>query len=332
MAEAARLDDLADSLPPPVAAESGGDDVAIVEAPTGADGPAAPDDSTSRGGDADPLDRLFAEYDERNGAGNGAAAPGPTDDDIIELLNQDAARQQQESEFQAAQQRYAGEAAQSSLELARRDHQVRELEQTVGQLQQTIFAEQQRQHRQRSKADFDAMVAPVQRDLEAEGVDVPPDYVETQLLAAVARNPELIEAHEARYFQGHDPLTAARLEAGIRQEAEAMAKAALSIANPVQRQAAERHIQDWMRRAWQAAFVDPREHRAKGAAIVRRAIDQIVKDAHRPRIDPDATADRLAIVAAMKGASGKPPPEPPVNLGRLTEGEFRKHTMERYGF
>ena len=45
-----------------------------------------------------------------------------------------------------------------------------------------------------------------------------------------------------------------------------MARAALAIANPPQRLAAQRHIEDWMKRAWQSPFVDPVEHRAKGAA------------------------------------------------------------------
>jgi hypothetical protein len=88
-----------------------------------------------------------------------------------------------------------------------------------------------------------------------------------------------------------------------------------------------------MSRAWQAAFVTPEQHRAKGAAIVRRAIDQIVREARRPRIDSSVTGDVLAVAQAVRGASSsKPPPEVPVNLGRLSEGEFRRHTMERYGF
>ena len=190
-------------MPPPVATESGGDDVAIVEAPTGADGPAPSDDSTSHG-DADPLDRLLAEYDERNGAGNGAAASGATDDDIVRLLdeaNRDAAAQaRNEHEFAAAQQRYTADLAQSAMEIAQRDHQVAELQQTIGSLQQTIWAEQQRQHRLQSKADFDALVAPVQAELEAAGLDIPPNHVETQLLAAAARDPALIEAFEFEIF------------------------------------------------------------------------------------------------------------------------------------
>jgi hypothetical protein len=111
MAEA--LDELADTLHPPVQADAGGDGVAVAEAPTEADGPAASDSSTSHGDD-DPLGKLLAQWDEEQ-AGNGAAASGPGDDEIVRLLdeaNQNAAREQ---EFAAAQQRYAGEAARAAI-------------------------------------------------------------------------------------------------------------------------------------------------------------------------------------------------------------------------
>jgi hypothetical protein len=328
MAEAARLDELADTLPPPAtAADVGGDADAGVAAEPAEARPAAEPPSTSSDDGVDPLDRLLREYDDRNG--NGAAA---SDDDIIALLDQDAARQQQEQDFQAAQQRFAADSARAATDIAQRDHQVRELEQTVGALQQTIFAEQQRQARQRSKADFDALVAPVQRDLEADGLDILPNHVETQLLAAAARDPTLIEAFESRYFQGHDPLQAAQLEAAIRQQGETWAKAALSIANPAQRLAAQRHIEARMREMWQAAFVDPAQHRAKGAAVVRRAIDQIVKDAHRPRIDERISGDVLAVAAAVRGASAKSAPaEPPVRLSELSDSDLNKWSKQ-FGF
>ena len=83
---------------------------------------------------------------------------------------------------------------------------------------------------------------------------------------------------------------------------------------------------------WETAFPDPAAYRANAARYVNRALDRMHKDARRPRVDPDVTADRLAVVQAMRGASGKPPPEPPLNLGRMTAGEFARHTMEKYGF
>jgi hypothetical protein len=96
---------------------------------------------------------------------------------------------------------------------------------------------------------------------------------------------------------------------------------------------AQQNIEASMRQMWETAFPDPATYRANAARYVHKAIDRMHKEARRPRIDPDVTADRLAVVQAMRGAStNKPPPEPPVNLGRLTAGEFARHTMERYGF
>ena len=173
MAEA--LDELADTLHPPVQADAGGDGVAVAEAPTEADGPAASDSSTSHGDD-DPLGKLLAQWDEEQ-AGNGAAASGPGDDEIVRLLdeaNQNAAREQ---EFAAAQQRYAGEAAQAAVDLSQRDYENNQLRQTVAELEGVLRAEQFRQHQARSKADLDALIAPIQKELEAEGLDIPPDFV-----------------------------------------------------------------------------------------------------------------------------------------------------------
>lgn len=334
MAEALREWDEPEAAP--VAAEAGGDDVAVAEAP--AEAPVPP----SSPSEPDPLDKLLSAYDEGvgNGAGNGASADLTADfsaDELARLLGEagqdEATRRQRDLEWQKFQQQTAQQEADASIAVAQRDRQIGELQQTVGELQNVLWQEQQRQHRQRSKADFDALIAPVQAELEAEGLDIPPDYVETQLIAAGARDPALIEAWESRYFEGHDPLRAAQLEAAIRQQGETWAKAALAIANPAQRLAAQRHIEAWMRRAWQAAFVDPQEHRAKGAATVRRAVEQIVKQARRPPIDRQISADYFAVAQAVRGASSsKPPPDPPVNLGRMSEGEFRRHTLERYGF
>ena len=104
-----------------------------------------------------------------------------------------------------------------------------QLRQTVAELRRRPSrGAVQRQHQARSKADLDALIAPVQKELEAEGLDIPPDFVETQLMAAGARDPALVEAWESRYFTGHDPLRAAQLETAIRQQAEAWAKAALA--------------------------------------------------------------------------------------------------------
>ena len=65
-----------------------------------------------------------------------------------------ASRQQRGAEWQAFQQQTADQQARSAMEIAQRDHQVAELEQTVGQLQNAIAQEVARQHQQRSIAAF----------------------------------------------------------------------------------------------------------------------------------------------------------------------------------
>jgi len=56
------------------------------------------------------------------------------------------------------------------------------------------------------------------------------------------------------------------------------------------------------------------------------------QEASRPRIDEDVTADRLAVVQAIRGASGKFSAEPPPNLGGLSDREFQNYTRAAFGF
>jgi hypothetical protein len=333
MAEAARLDDLADSLPPPVAAEAGdGDDVGIADTTAEAPEPSSPPS------EPDPLDRLLSEYDERNGAGNGGAADLTaeyTPDELAQLLgdaNQEAvARQQRELEWQAFQQQTADQQARSAIEISRRDQQLGELQQTVGQLQNVIAQEQWRQHQQRSNEDFERLAASEQAKLE--GLDVDENHVKRWLLSEGAQDPNLVAAWEAKYYQPPGPVERARVASHIRQWGEGQAKLALQLPDARARVLAQQNIEASMRQMWKTAFPDPQEHRAAASAYVRKALDRMHKEARRPRVDPDVTADRLAVVQAMRGASSsKPPPEPPPNLGRMSEGEFRRHTMEKYGF
>jgi len=51
---------------------------------------------------------------------------------------------------------------------------------------------------------------------------------------------------------------------------------------------------------------------------------RMVKEA-KNRVDPDATEDRAAVTAAVKGASAKAPEEKPPNLGKMTQGEFEEY-------
>ena len=316
MAEAARLDELADSLPvqPAEAVDVGGADVGVAAEPAEAR-PVAEPPSISSDDDVDPLDRLLAQWDAEQKAGNGAAASG--DDDIIELLNQDAARQQYDQELAAAQ-RYANElAAHSAMEIARRDQQVAELNQTVGQLQNVIAQEQWRQHQLQSRDAFEKVVAAEQAKLaDVPGIDE--DHARRWLLSEAAQDPRLGEVWEiSRFYEPPGPVDRARVASHIQAWAEGQAKLALQLPDPRARVLAQQNIESSMRQMWETAFPDPAAYRANAAKYVNQALDRMHKEARKPRLDPDRTSDYFAVAQAVRGASTRtPPPEIPPGIWR----------------
>jgi hypothetical protein len=301
---------------PPAATESGGDDVAIVEAPAEADGPAAPDNSTSRG-DEDPLDRLLTEYDERNGAGNGAAADltsDYTDDELARLLgdaNQEAVvRQQREQEWQAFQQQTADQQARSAIEIAQRDRQLGELQQTVGQLQNVIAQEQFRQHQARSAADFERLVAAEQAKLaDVAGIDE--DHTKRWMLSEAAQDPLLQAAWEAKYYQPPGPVERARVAGHIQQWGENQAKLALQLPDPRARVLAQQNIEASMRQMWETAFPDPQQHRAAAGAYVSGLSTECIRKRGARGLIPTRppTGSRLCRRCAARPASHRPIPQ-----------------------
>jgi hypothetical protein len=69
----------------------------------------------------------------------------------------------------------------------------------------------------------------------------------------------------------------------------------------------------------------------------RAAVKMLTKEFHRTfkaAPDPQATADREAVVAAVlrAGASSSRPEEPPVRYGRLSNAEFRADIREKFGY
>jgi hypothetical protein len=324
MAEAARLDELADTLPPPVeAADVGGDSVNADDTVNGGAPPESEPPSPSPSDDADPLDQLLRQYDDQNG--NGAAA---TDDDIIALLEQDAARQQQEQDFQAAQQRFAADSARAATDIAQRDRQNAELQQTVGQLQQAIQQEVWRQHQQRSAADFEKLISSEQAKLaDVAGID--DDHAKRWMLSEAAQDPELQRAWEAKYYTPPGPVERANIASQIQQWGEGQAKLALQLPDPRARVLAQQNIEASMRQMWSQAFPDPATYRANAARYVNKALERMHRDARKPRIDPDATADRFAVAQAVRGAStNKIPAEPAPVWGELTDSQLNAFTKQ----
>jgi hypothetical protein len=326
MAEtAARLDELADSLPPPAEVADVGGDVGVAAEPVEhpAETPEPP--STSSDDGVDPLDRLLREYDDRNGGNSGTDATA--DDDIIAALdaaNQQAAREQ---EFQTFQAQTAQQQADASIAAAQRDRQLAEAQQTIGSLQSVIAAELQRQHQARSLEDFKRLTADEQAKLD--GLDVPDNHVETFLLAEAARDPELQRAWEGKYYEPPGPIDRARIAANIQQWAEGQARMALQLSNPLARRMAQQNIESSMKQMWAQAFPDPATYRANAAEYVRKAIDRMHKEARRPRIDLQATADHEAVAAAVRGAStNKIPAEPAPVWGELTDSQLNAFTKQ----
>lgn len=64
------------------------------------------------------------------------------------------------------------------------------------------------------------------------------------------------------------------------------------------------------------------------AAARGRCIEEARKS---PPIDRDLTADRERVTQAIRGAGGTVRAEPPPNLGRMSDGEFRQYKSQ-FGF
>jgi hypothetical protein len=324
MAEELLEDDTLEAAPVDAEAADG-----TAAAPAGADAPATPDGDSTSNGDADPLDQLLADYDRSIGAGgNGADDVDPLDRLIADAGEHEAA-QQRELEFQAFQAQTAQQQADSAIAVSARDQQIGELQQTVGQLQQAIAAEQWRQHQQRSIADFERLAASEQAKLD--GLDVDENHVKRWLLSEAAQDLELQRAWEARYYQPPGPLDRARIAADIHQWGEGQAKLALQLPARA-RLLAQQNIEAEMRRMWETAFPDPQQHRAAAGPYVKRALDRMHREARRPRIDADATADRLLVVQAMRGASAKfEVREPAPAFGELSDAALNSFSKQ-FGF
>lgn len=81
-------------------------------------------------------------------------------------------------------------------------------------------------------------------------------------------------------------------------------------------------------RTFRDRFNNPRKWQVAESALQREWTKKWVR-----RPDADATADRAALVHAVRGASTPTPPsEPPPSLGGMTDAEFREYTRKNFGF
>jgi hypothetical protein len=82
-----------------------------------------------------------------------------------------------------------------------------------------------------------------------------------------------------------------------------------------------------LRAAWDDCSANPITWRnAQGRLMVE------LNRAASNRIDPDLSADRFAVVQAMRHTAREMPPEREPDLGGLDNTEYRRHIRQKYGF
>lgn len=85
--------------------------------------------------------------------------------------------------------------------------------------------------------------------------------------------------------------------------------------------AAEANMNPQLRDAFDKRY-EFAQHRRQYEKLADKAMGRLMKSA-RSQPDPEVTADKMAVVAALKGASSsQAPPDPPVRYGDLTDGQF----------
>jgi hypothetical protein len=168
-------------------------------------------------------------------------------------------------------------------------------------------------------ADFEGWSAKLQAEL---GPNVDEKFARTNLIAMAAQDRSLEKAWAYRHI------------------------------TPEQRRAADLEFQQLEALHWkvQQAPDDPRKAQAlaqmerrgqelglmmNAHKILNNAWRDVLKLAEKvkPPVDELATADREAVAFSIReGGSGRGMlPEPPVQLGNLSDNEFRKHLREKYG-
>lgn len=81
----------------------------------------------------------------------------------------------------------------------------------------------------------------------------------------------------------------------------------------------------------QTAYLN-RSHNPAGWAKVEKALNSELAKKFSRLPDPDATAERDAVAAAVRSASTKAPPDKPPNLGGLSNAEYNQKVKEQFGF
>lgn len=297
------------------------DEAAAIEAPAVSEAPPAADAHAASSSGPDDLDHLLAEFDQNASRGTGAepAADGGADG----YGSSDDQAAQHEHEGQLEQQRV--DELTRGIDLANRDAHTGQLQSTIEQLQQRIQAEAHHQFLQAEHKDFERLASEAQDSIKH--LDVADNFADRWLTAEAMKDPRLQSAWAERNYEPPNPLERAEIERAIYQRAQELQMAANRIPDRLQRHLAERNIAREVEQMRRAAFPDPVEHRALAKRYIADAVKRMRADAKR-RLDPEATADRLMVAEAVRGASGRASADPPPNLGKMSDREFNNFTKQ----
>lgn len=80
------------------------------------------------------------------------------------------------------------------------------------------------------------------------------------------------------------------------------------------------------------AFVNQASNPKQWEQIERVLAKEFAKEVKSVQVDEEATEDRDAVAAAVRGASTRAPADAPVNFGNQSNSEFRNTVKEKYGF
>jgi hypothetical protein len=240
----------------------------------------------------------------------GPVAPAPADQSIDDLLAEfdDKVGQQTESTTDSA----VGDVLRSSEDQRR-------ITDLSGQVDSFRAAEFQRQEREAASK----WAAELQEVVSSSNPNVESDFVVRELKVLSADNPGLLE--QAWQYRG---LTDAQLAIAQKDLASAEKLYQRVLAEPDSEQKRNALLYLQQQGAQLQAMLGPR-------SVIRSAQNTIRKRAEsvKAAYDPDVSATRAEIEHLMKeGGSGRaPPPEPQVQLGKLSDKEYRDHLMEKYG-
>jgi hypothetical protein len=146
--------------------------------------------------------------------------------------------------------------------------------------------------------------------------NLPSDYYRSELLAMSTADPRLEVAFEAQF---HDPVA---IRVALDQAKVELVRARI---NP---QATPESIKGLEQQVWQLGVA------ANARVILLQAQSAIVKKANqRANIDPDLTADRAMVAAAVRGAGAKiDVAEPAPAFGYMSDAELKDYTRRNFGF